>query len=168
VEDRGCPHLGAGRTCAYAPEITYSGPLNAGAGFGSGERCVCPQRLRYGFADRYPDRYRFRSVGCARSAQPTDARRNCKPGRLDAVVGPVRGTGQRVSGRRTSPKRHRKGLGRGRRAVGVDRYAGRSGEIIAMHSFGASAPIGPVMKKFGFTADHVYEAARRQIEGLKQ
>ena len=35
-----------------------------------------------------------------------------------------------------------------------------------MHSFGASAPIGPVMKKFGFTADHVYEAARRQIEGV--
>jgi transketolase len=53
-------------------------------------------------------------------------------------------------------------------SLGWDRYVGRSGEIIAMHSFGASAPIGPVMKKFGFTADHVYEAARRQIEGVKQ
>ena len=51
--------------------------------------------------------------------------------------------------------------------LGWDRYTGQSGEIIAMHSFGASAPIGPVMKKFGFTADHVYEAARRQIEGVR-
>ena len=61
---------------------TYAGP-----GFGNGERSVCPWRLRYGFAERYPDRYRFRSVDRARSAQPTDARRNCKPGRLDAVAG---------------------------------------------------------------------------------
>ena len=50
--------------------------------------------------------------------------------------------------------------------LGWDRYVGLQGEIIAMHSFGSSAPIGPVMKKFGFTADHVYEAARRQIEGV--
>jgi transketolase len=49
--------------------------------------------------------------------------------------------------------------------LGWDRYAGHAGEIIAMHSFGSSAPIGPLMKKFGFTADHVYEAARRQIDG---
>jgi transketolase len=49
--------------------------------------------------------------------------------------------------------------------LGWDRYAGHAGEIIAMHSFGGSAPIGPLMQKFGFTADHVYEAARRQIEG---
>src|SRR5665213_2882266 len=47
--------------------------------------------------------------------------------------------------------------------LGWDRYAGPTGEIIAMRSFGASAPIGPVMKHFGFTADHVYQAAKRQI-----
>jgi transketolase len=49
--------------------------------------------------------------------------------------------------------------------LGWDRYAGQAGEIIAMHSFGSSAPIGPLLKKFGFTADHVYDAARRQIDG---
>jgi transketolase len=49
--------------------------------------------------------------------------------------------------------------------LGWDRYAGHAGEIIAMRSFGSSAPIGPLMKKFGFTADHVVEAARRQLEG---
>jgi transketolase len=47
--------------------------------------------------------------------------------------------------------------------LGWDRYAGAAGEIIAMRSFGASAPIGPLMKHFGFTAEHVYAAARRQL-----
>ncbi|MHB8529265.1 MAG: transketolase [Caulobacteraceae bacterium] len=46
---------------------------------------------------------------------------------------------------------------------GWDRYAGANGEIIAMRGFGASAPIGPLMKHFGFTAEHVYEAAKRQL-----
>jgi transketolase len=48
--------------------------------------------------------------------------------------------------------------------LGWDRYAGPSGEIIAMRSFGASAPIGPVQKHFGFTTQHVVEAARRQLD----
>ncbi|HEY5072283.1 MAG TPA: transketolase [Caulobacteraceae bacterium] len=47
--------------------------------------------------------------------------------------------------------------------LGWDRYAGAGGEIIAMRSFGSSAPIGPLMKHFGFTAEHVYAAARRQM-----
>jgi transketolase len=33
-----------------------------------------------------------------------------------------------------------------------------------MHSFGASAPTDEVMTKFGFTAEHVYRAAKRQLE----
>jgi transketolase len=47
--------------------------------------------------------------------------------------------------------------------LGWDRYAGAAGEIIAMRGFGASAPIKDLMKKFGFTADAVYAAARRQL-----
>jgi transketolase len=47
--------------------------------------------------------------------------------------------------------------------LGWDRYAGPTGEIIAMHSFGASAPGKDVMKKFGFTVDAVLAAARRQL-----
>jgi transketolase len=47
--------------------------------------------------------------------------------------------------------------------LGWDRYAGPDGEVIAMRSFGASAPLKPVMQHFGFTAEHVAEAARRQI-----
>jgi transketolase len=48
--------------------------------------------------------------------------------------------------------------------LGWDRYVGAAGEVIAMRSFGASAPIGPLMEHFGFTVEHVCEAARRQIE----
>ena len=50
-------------------------------------------------------------------------------------------------------------------AQGWDRYAGSAGEIIAMHSFGASAPIKDVMRHFGFTAEHVVQAALAQVNG---
>ncbi len=48
--------------------------------------------------------------------------------------------------------------------LGWDRYAGAKGEIIAMRGFGASAPAKDLMKRFGFTADAVHAAARRQLE----
>ena len=47
-------------------------------------------------------------------------------------------------------------------ALGWDRYVGRTGEIIAMRSFGASAPYRDLKTRFGFTAQHVYEAGKRQ------
>jgi len=47
--------------------------------------------------------------------------------------------------------------------LGWDRYAGSSGAIIGMHSFGASAPVKDVLKKFGFTPDKVLQAAKEQI-----
>ena len=48
-------------------------------------------------------------------------------------------------------------------ALGWDRYAGPYGAIIAMRSFGASAPGKALQKRFGFTADAVYEAAKAQV-----
>ncbi|MGN6650234.1 transketolase [Trinickia sp.] len=47
--------------------------------------------------------------------------------------------------------------------LGWDRYVGRTGEKIVMHTFGASAPMRDLQGKFGFTPEHVYEAAKRQI-----
>ncbi|MCE4224688.1 transketolase [Methylobacterium sp. C25] len=47
--------------------------------------------------------------------------------------------------------------------LGWDRYAGSTGTIIGMHSFGASAPIKELQKKFGFSAEAVLGAARDQI-----
>ena len=48
-------------------------------------------------------------------------------------------------------------------ALGWDRYAGPTGEVIAMKSFGMSAPAKVLQAKFGFSADNVFDAARRQL-----
>ncbi|HSB25744.1 MAG TPA: transketolase [Burkholderiaceae bacterium] len=49
-------------------------------------------------------------------------------------------------------------------ALGWDRYVGRQGEIIAMRSFGLSAPGKAVQAHFGFDAARVLAAARRQLD----
>ena len=46
---------------------------------------------------------------------------------------------------------------------GWERYAGAEGAMVGMHGFGASAPLKDIMPFFGFTADHVAEAARAQM-----
>ncbi|MGO9124576.1 MAG: transketolase [Terriglobales bacterium] len=51
--------------------------------------------------------------------------------------------------------------------LGWSKYAGPSGKIIGMHSFGASAPAKDVQKKFGFTVEHVVEAAHEAIAQSK-
>jgi transketolase len=51
--------------------------------------------------------------------------------------------------------------------IGWDRYAGSSGAIIGMHTFGSSAPLSELLKKFGFTPEKVYEAAKDQISRAK-
>jgi len=48
--------------------------------------------------------------------------------------------------------------------IGWDRYAGSNGTRIGMRSFGASAPIADLLKKFGFTAENVLAAARQQLD----
>jgi len=50
---------------------------------------------------------------------------------------------------------------------GWDRYVGSDGVIIGMTTFGASAPIKDLMKKFGFTTDHVIQAAREALARAK-
>ena len=50
-------------------------------------------------------------------------------------------------------------------SMGWDRYAGPGGAVIAMHTFGASAPAAALQKKFGFTPEKVLEAARRLASG---
>jgi transketolase len=46
---------------------------------------------------------------------------------------------------------------------GWERYTGTKGKIIGMHSFGASAPLKDLLKKFGFSADNVVAAAREVL-----
>jgi transketolase len=51
--------------------------------------------------------------------------------------------------------------------IGWDRYVGTSGAKIGMHTFGSSAPIRDLLKKFGFTPDKVEAAAKDQIAKSK-
>jgi len=46
---------------------------------------------------------------------------------------------------------------------GWDRYVGPEGAIIGMTTFGGSAPAKDLFKKFGFTVDHVIEAAKKVL-----
>jgi transketolase len=46
---------------------------------------------------------------------------------------------------------------------GWERYVGPTGTMIGMAGFGASAPLKELQKKFGFTVDHVVEAAHGQL-----
>jgi transketolase len=46
---------------------------------------------------------------------------------------------------------------------GWDRYAGGGGKIVGMHTFGASAPLKEVERKYGFTPESVVEAARELL-----
>ena len=48
--------------------------------------------------------------------------------------------------------------------IGWDRYTGRGGAIIGMHTFGASAPAAALATKFGFTPEKVLDAARAQAK----
>ena len=48
---------------------------------------------------------------------------------------------------------------------GWERYVGPGGQALGMKTFGASAPLKELQKKFGFTPDHVVAAAREQLRG---
>jgi transketolase len=50
---------------------------------------------------------------------------------------------------------------------GWERYVGTDGTIIGMTTFGASAPIKDLMKKFGFTTEHVIAAAKEVLDRVK-
>jgi transketolase len=47
---------------------------------------------------------------------------------------------------------------------GWERYVGINGQALGMETFGASAPLKELQKKFGFTVQRVVEAARQQLQ----
>jgi transketolase len=51
---------------------------------------------------------------------------------------------------------------------GWARYVGATGHSIGMRSFGASAPLKDLIKKFGFTPEHVVIAAREQLRRARR
>ena len=46
---------------------------------------------------------------------------------------------------------------------GWERYVGNSGHVIGMNTFGASAPLKELQRKFGFEPDHVVMSAKQQL-----
>ena len=48
-------------------------------------------------------------------------------------------------------------------AFGWERYVGRAGRMIGMQTFGASAPLKELQRKFGFEPDRVVAAAKAQL-----
>ncbi len=51
---------------------------------------------------------------------------------------------------------------------GWERYVGDHGVAIGMNSFGASAPLKELLKKFGFTLDHVMTTARSLLKTVNR
>jgi len=51
--------------------------------------------------------------------------------------------------------------------LGWSRYTGIDGAILGMKTFGASAPLKVLQEEFGFTANHVVEAAKAQLGKVK-
>jgi len=51
---------------------------------------------------------------------------------------------------------------------GWQRYLGPSGRFLGMSGFGASAPVGVLLKHFGFTVDHVVAAAKEAFSAARK
>lgn len=51
--------------------------------------------------------------------------------------------------------------------LGWHRYVGDGGAVVGMHTFGASAPLSQLTKKFGFTPDAVADTARATVESAR-
>ena len=50
---------------------------------------------------------------------------------------------------------------------GWERYVGRRGHTIGMHTFGASAPLKALQQEFGFTVENIVQAAKAQLRTTK-
>jgi transketolase len=50
---------------------------------------------------------------------------------------------------------------------GWERYVGRTGRVIGMHTFGASAPLKALQQEFGFTVDHVMATVKALLQPSK-
>ena len=53
-------------------------------------------------------------------------------------------------------------------SLGWDRYVGDGGAVVAMHTFGASAPLKQLLGKFGFTPDAVTRVARERVTAARE
>jgi transketolase len=52
--------------------------------------------------------------------------------------------------------------------LGWDHYVGMNGAKIGMHTFGSSAPLKDLLKKFGFTPEKIFETAKQQLAQVRK
>jgi len=100
---------------------------------------------------------------CIDAYEKTKGRRRSGAGRQHAIVGVVRASGPELSRSSVSARRHRASRGRTGIDFGWAQYTGTKGRIIGMRTFGASAPLKDLQKKFGFTSDAILQAAHEVI-----
>ena len=111
-----------------------------------------------------PDRLRHRGRPRRRRLRAAHRRRRQRPRRVHAVHGAVRPARPPSTARHVLPPSvtARVVIEQGS-AFGLDRWAGTTGHIIAMRTFGSSAPLKDLQDKFGFTPEAVHQAARNQL-----
>jgi transketolase len=51
---------------------------------------------------------------------------------------------------------------------GWEKYIGDYGEAVSIEKFGASAPLGIIMEKYGFTPENIVETAKRVLAKTKK
>ena len=93
---------------------------------------------------------------CVAAAEQLAAGGRSNARRQHAVLGTVRACRTRPIERRCCRMRSTLGSPSSRpRSIGWERYVGRRGAVVGMHTFGASAPLKGLLTKFGFTPEHV-------------
>ena len=100
---------------------------------------------------------------CVEAYEQLTAEGISSPRRQHAVVGALRGSAGRVSRGGSAAAVNARVAVEQASTLGWDRYVGRTGRVIGMQTFGASAPLKELQKKFGFQPELVAAAAREQL-----
>ena len=128
-----------------------------------GSRRLHPGRRRRWQAAGHPDGHRQRGLPLHRRLRKTESRRHPGARRQHAFVGFVRASGPELPRPVLPPDVTARVAVEMASTFGWAQYAGAKGRIIGMHTFGASAPLKDLQKKFGFTSDAVIQAARELL-----
>ena len=128
---------------------------------------LCPCRPAQRQAGCDPDRDGERNRAGRGGARSAARRRDPLARRLDAVMGHLRASAAGYRDSILPPAVTARVAIEQASAFGWERYVGRTGRIIAMQTFGASAPLKELQKEYGFTVDKVVAAARDQLDRRK-
>jgi hypothetical protein len=147
--------LSDGDVVAFAPAAADIRSPQICIGRGCRARCLC-HGGRSGWLSRdhphcFGERGSFGHPSPRSAGSSRDSISRC----LDAILGHFRASAAVLSGRGVASS----GDGPPRRVLGWDRYVGPHGRVIGMKTFGASAPLKELQRKFGFEPECVVSVA---------